>query len=104
MDYNCYSIAGCYRHAFYHNPDFGEKADFTAYFFEYITGITLGELAGFISTDIENNYFLGALALFVWFLVPFLLEMTTLKSKKLREWFDGKGTVLIKEEKYSKII
>lgn len=77
----------------------GKKQISQLTFFEYITGITLGELAGFISTDIENNYFLGALALFVWFLVPFLLEMTTLKSKKLREWFDGKGTVLIKEGK-----
>lgn len=77
----------------------GKKQISQLSYFEYITGITLGELAGFISTDMESNYFLGVIALFVWFLVPFLLEMTTLKSKILRAWFDGKGTILIKNGK-----
>ncbi|RXZ79668.1 DUF421 domain-containing protein [Paenibacillaceae bacterium] len=64
--------------------------------FEYVLGITLGELAGFISTDIEAHYSYGLIALSVWFLVPFSVEWLTLKSKRLRNWFDGKGRVMIK--------
>jgi len=77
----------------------GKKQISQLTFFEYIMGITLGELAGFISTDIEKHYFLGLLAMGVWFIVPFGLEMLTLKSKILRQWFEGKGRVVIKEGK-----
>lgn len=77
----------------------GKKQISQLSFFEYIMGITLGELAGFISTDIERNYFHGLIALCVWFAVPFGIEMLTLKSVKLREWLEGKSRVLVKEGK-----
>ncbi|UUZ87336.1 hypothetical protein LJK88_19030 [Paenibacillus sp. P26] len=77
----------------------GKKQISQLTFFEYITGITLGEVAGFISTDIEAHYMNGITALLVWFIVPFSLELLTLKSKRLREWFEGSGTVMIKEGK-----
>ncbi|MBO9609584.1 MAG: DUF421 domain-containing protein [Paenibacillaceae bacterium] len=77
----------------------GKKQISQLTFFEYVTGITLGELAGFMSTDMEGVYWHGVVSLLVWFSVPFVLELLTLKSKKLREWFEGKGTVLIKEGK-----
>lgn len=77
----------------------GKKQISQLTFFEYITGITLGEVAGFISTDVEAHFMHGVAALAVWFLVPFLLELFTLKSKRLREWFEGKGTVMVKEGK-----
>lgn len=68
-------------------------------FFEYITGITLGELAGFISTDIEKNYFYGVLAILIWFALPFGMELLTLKSKNLRDLLEGKARVLVKDGK-----
>ncbi|MFS0839704.1 DUF421 domain-containing protein [Paenibacillus sp. 1P03SA] len=74
----------------------GKKQISQLSFFEYVTGITLGELAGFLSTDIEAHYLHGIAALAVWFLVPFFLEITTLKSKWLRHFFEGKGTVVIR--------
>ncbi|OXM86173.1 DUF421 domain-containing protein [Paenibacillus rigui] len=77
----------------------GKKQISQLTFFEYITGITLGELAGFISTDIENNYMHGVIALVVWVMVPLLVELATLKSKTLRQWFEGKGTILIEKGK-----
>jgi uncharacterized membrane protein YcaP (DUF421 family) len=77
----------------------GKKQISQLTFFEYILGITLGELAGFLSTDIEKHYFYGILAMTVWFIVPFGLELLTLKSKMLRNWFEGKGTIMIKEGK-----
>lgn len=77
----------------------GKKQISQLTFFEYITGITLGELAGFISTDLENHYMHGVTALLVWFCVPLLVELVTLKSKTLRQWFEGKGTILIEKGK-----
>jgi uncharacterized membrane protein YcaP (DUF421 family) len=77
----------------------GKKQISQLTFLEFVTGITLGELAGFISTDMESHYLYGVLALLVWFLVPFGLEMLTLKSRWVRKVFTGKGTVLIKDGK-----
>ncbi|MBB6731785.1 DUF421 domain-containing protein [Cohnella zeiphila] len=77
----------------------GKKQISQLSFFEYILGITLGELAAFISTDIEAHYFHGVVALLIWFLIPFGLEFLMLKSRKLRHWFEGKGRIMIKEGK-----
>ncbi|WP_054796731.1 MULTISPECIES: DUF421 domain-containing protein [unclassified Paenibacillus] len=77
----------------------GKKQISQLTFFEYITGITLGELAGFISTDLEAHYLYGLTAIAVWFLVPFVVELFTLKSLRLREWLEGRGTVFIQEGK-----
>jgi uncharacterized membrane protein YcaP (DUF421 family) len=68
-------------------------------FFEFILGITLGELAGFLSTDIQANYLHGIVALLTWFIFAFLLELVTLKSMTLRHLFEGRGTVMIKDGK-----
>ncbi|MDB5056184.1 MAG: rane protein [Bacilli bacterium] len=67
--------------------------------FEYVVGITLGELAGFMSTDIEANYVHGIVALVTWFLFAYILEIVTLKSLILRHWFEGRGTVMVKDGK-----
>jgi uncharacterized membrane protein YcaP (DUF421 family) len=77
----------------------GKKQISQLTFFEYILGITLGELAGFISTDLENHYLVGLTALCIWFLVPYSIELLTLKSLKLRQLLEGKPRVLIKEGK-----
>jgi uncharacterized membrane protein YcaP (DUF421 family) len=77
----------------------GKKQISQLTFFEYVIGITLGDLAGVISTDVESNFWHGIIAILVWCFVPFILEIVTLKSKTLRLWFEGKGTVLIKEGK-----
>ncbi|WNR46324.1 DUF421 domain-containing protein [Paenibacillus roseipurpureus] len=77
----------------------GKKQISQLTFFEYVIGITLGDLAGNISTDVESNYWHGIIAILVWVLVPFILETLTLKSKTLRIWFEGRGRVLIKDGK-----
>lgn len=63
--------------------------------FEYITGITIGSLAAYISLDIDAEWGLGVLSLAVWVAVSFVIEVVQLKSKKLRSLLDGKATVLI---------
>lgn len=77
----------------------GKKQISQLTFFEYITGIALGDLAGFISTDVEKHYMYGLVALLVWTLVPLSMEFLTLKSKKLRNLVEGEGTVVIKDGK-----
>lgn len=77
----------------------GKKQISQLTFFEYITGIAIGDLVGFMSTDLEANYFHGIVALTVWFVLPFIFELLALKSKMLRQILEGKGTVFIKEGK-----
>lgn len=68
-------------------------------FFEYIVGITIGDIAAFIATDIENNLVHGYTSLIVFAVIPFLIDYLSLKSKLVRDLFEGKGTVLIKKGK-----
>ncbi|AIQ52627.1 DUF421 domain-containing protein [Paenibacillus sp. FSL R7-0331] len=68
-------------------------------FFEYITGITIGNLAAYISLDTDNTWHLGFLALFVWVAFSLGIEFLQIKSKKARDFIDFKSTVLIKDGK-----
>lgn len=77
----------------------GKKQISQLTFFEYVTGIVIGDLAGFMSTDIEANYIHGATALLIWFAVPLVAETLALKNKTLSVWLEGRGTVFIREGK-----
>lgn len=68
-------------------------------FFQYIVGITIGDITAFIATDLENNLLHGYTSLIVFASIPFLIDYLSLKSKFVRDLFEGKGTVLIKEGK-----
>ncbi len=68
-------------------------------FFEYITGITIGSLAAYISLDLEANWYLGIVSLAVWVLASLGIEFLQLKSKTARDWIDSKATILIKDGK-----
>src|SRR5690625_154248 len=67
--------------------------------FEYITVIVLGSIVALHSIDVKTNYFHGLLAMIVWFIIPFLVELISIKSKTFRNFFQGKGTVLIQNGK-----
>lgn len=77
----------------------GKKQISQLTFFEYVLGITIGDLAGAISTDVDVEFWHGVIAILVWVLIPLTLEILTLKSKTLRLWFEGRGTVVIKDGK-----
>ncbi|MEF3306104.1 DUF421 domain-containing protein [Paenibacillus sp. GYB003] len=68
-------------------------------FFHYIVGITIGQIAGFISLELESHFMLGVAAMLVWTLIPLGFEWLSMKSKHMRNLFDGDGTVLIKDGK-----
>ncbi|WP_169087949.1 DUF421 domain-containing protein [Paenibacillus sp. PL91] len=65
--------------------------------FEYITGISIGNIAAYVSLDLDNLWYLGMVSLLVWVSVSVAMEFLTMKSKKARDFIDGKGTVLIKD-------
>jgi uncharacterized membrane protein YcaP (DUF421 family) len=67
--------------------------------FEYITGITIGSLAAYISLDMEATWYLGLIAISVWVAFSLGIEFLQLKSKTMRNFIDGKGTILIKDGK-----
>ena len=67
--------------------------------FEYITGITIGSLAAYVSLDLEAAWYLGLVAISVWVAVSLGIEYLQLKSRTARNIIDGKATVLIKDGK-----
>jgi uncharacterized membrane protein YcaP (DUF421 family) len=67
--------------------------------FEYITGISIGNLASYLSLDTDKSWFLGILAMAVWVTISLLIGIFELKSKKLRDMIDGKGRILVEHGK-----
>lgn len=67
--------------------------------FEYITGITIGSIAGYVSMEINEAWYLGTISLLVWVIVVVAIEFLQLKSKTVRDMLDGKTTVLVKDGK-----
>ncbi|WP_025722947.1 DUF421 domain-containing protein [Paenibacillus polymyxa] len=67
--------------------------------FEYITGITIGNLAASIPLERESSWYLGTVSLAVWVLTTLGIEYLQIKSKKVRDITDGRTTILIKDGK-----
>lgn len=63
--------------------------------FEYMTGITTGSVIAYIMLNSEGKWLHGILTLAVWGLTSVAIAMLQLKSKRFRDWIDGKGTVII---------
>jgi uncharacterized membrane protein YcaP (DUF421 family) len=67
--------------------------------FEYITGITIGSIASYVSLDLNTEWYLGILSLVVWAAVSIGVEFLQMKSKTMRDLLDSRATVLIKDGK-----
>ncbi|GGP14574.1 DUF421 domain-containing protein [Oceanobacillus neutriphilus] len=67
--------------------------------FETISGIVLGGIAAFHTVDPYNSFYYALLAMFVWFIAAFTIEKLSLKSKRIRDFTDGKSTVFIQNGK-----
>ena len=78
----------------------GKKQISEISFFEYVSGITIGSIAGEVIMGLDNNIGHGVLAIAVFFVALHLLvDILALKSKKFRDLVDGKGTIIIKDGK-----
>lgn len=68
--------------------------------FEYVIGIMMGGIGAITAFGFSiQSWYLGFYALIVCALSVILLNVLQLKSKKIRDWIVGKGTVLIKDGK-----
>lgn len=63
--------------------------------FDYITGITIGSIVADISLDIEKNLLGGLISILIYCLISMLISYLSLKSIPLRNFFNGKETILM---------
>lgn len=68
-------------------------------FFEYVSGITIGSIAGEVIMGLEGNMSHGVLAIVIFGAFTYLHDLLGIKSKKFRDLVEGKSTVLIKDGK-----
>ncbi|MBT2689570.1 DUF421 domain-containing protein [Bacillus sp. ISL-47] len=77
----------------------GKKQISELSFFEYVSGITIGSIAGEIIMGLDNHWASGILSIMIFGLVTLFADILSLKSKSFRDFFEGKGTVFIKDGK-----
>ena len=64
-------------------------------YFDYILGITIGSTASSLTTDLSIRPWAHWVGLFIWFLAAIILQVITLKSRKISKYFDGEPTIVI---------
>jgi uncharacterized membrane protein YcaP (DUF421 family) len=75
----------------------GKKQISQLNFFDYIVGITIGSIAAQFSIDKNTSLTSTLISLSIWGGFPIALSYITLKSLKLRHFFEGTSTILIKD-------
>lgn len=68
-------------------------------FFEYVSGITIGSIAGEVIMGLDGNMFHGVLAILIFGGFTYFVDVLSIKSKSFRDIIEGKATVLIKDGK-----
>jgi uncharacterized membrane protein YcaP (DUF421 family) len=68
-------------------------------YFEYVAGITIGSIGAEVVIGLDGHIMHGILGIVVFAGVPFLVGMLSLKSKKFRDFVEGKGVIFIKDGK-----
>ncbi|MFT9597164.1 DUF421 domain-containing protein [Mesobacillus sp.] len=89
----------------------GKKQLSSLSFFEYIVGITVGDIAGTLAMDPDLSLRDGIASLIVWSFVPLAISTISLRSRAFRKIVEGKSTTFIengnileknmRKEKYS---
>lgn len=77
----------------------GKKQISQLSFFEYVTGITIGNIGAELATRVEGNIVHGVLSILVFAFAPFIAGLISMKSKTFRDLVEGKATVFIKDGK-----
>lgn len=68
-------------------------------FFEYISGITIGSVAGEVITGLDKNISHGVIVILLFGGITYAVDFFSLKSKKFRDFAEGKSNVFIKDGK-----
>lgn len=77
----------------------GKKQIMEFTFFEYVSGITIGSIAGEVIVGLDNNIGHGILAIFIFGFITFIVGYISLKSNSFRDFVEGKATIFIKDGK-----
>lgn len=77
----------------------GKKQISEVSFFEYISGITIGSIAGEVIMGLDSNIGHGLLAIAIFTLITYVVGVLSLKSKNFRDLIEGKATIFIKDGK-----
>lgn len=64
-------------------------------FFDYALGITIGSIAGSLTTDLSSRAWPHWVGLFTWTVLGFLVEYITLKSRYCSKVIDGEPVIII---------
>ena len=64
-------------------------------FFDYVLGITIGSIAGTLSTDLTSKAFPHWIGLLTWVALGFLLEIICMKSRYAAKFLEGEPTIVI---------
>lgn len=67
--------------------------------FEFISGIVLGGIVAIHTSTMKYNFTYGIIAMLIWFFVPFIVDMVSLKSKRFRNFVQGESAILIQNGK-----
>lgn len=67
--------------------------------FDFVTAVTVGSLAAAVSVDIETRVGFAALALIVWAVLTFAMDLVVTKSLPMRKIIDGEPIVVIQNGK-----
>ena len=67
--------------------------------FEYVTGITIGNIGAELVINLREKVHLGVIAMVATAAIPLASSFITMKSKTLRNILDGRGKVFIKNGK-----
>ncbi len=73
----------------------GKKQLSSLSFFEYIVGITVGDIAGTLSMDPDLSLRDGIASLIIWSFVPFAISLISLRNRAFRRIVEGKSTTFI---------
>jgi uncharacterized membrane protein YcaP (DUF421 family) len=68
-------------------------------FFNYITGISIGAVAGSVSVDSNIKLSTGIGSLITWCGLTLIVGFIDIKSRKFRFFLDGQPSIIIKQGK-----
>lgn len=77
----------------------GKKQISELTFFEYISGITIGSIAGETIMGLEDHWFYGILGIGIFALMTLMADFLGLKSKRFRDFVEGRSTIFIQDGK-----
>lgn len=67
--------------------------------FDYVIGISIGNFAAELALNLESEYLHGIVAVVLFGIVAYLVNLITMKNLKIRQFFIGQPTLLIENGK-----